>query len=71
MIETSALAKMVAELLIVIQAFTSYELPEVPPRVEYSATAMARDLDGFFKAMHGWGTRHLRPRGARGRRRAA
>ncbi len=32
---------------------------EVPPRVDYSATAKARDLDAFFLAMHHWGTRHL------------
>lgn len=35
MIESSALAKMVAELLMVVQAFTSYELPETSPRVEF------------------------------------
>ena len=32
---------------------------EVPPRVEYSATAEARDLDDFFQAMHHWGSRNL------------
>ena len=32
---------------------------EVPPRVEYSATRKARDLDGFFMAMHHWGGRNL------------
>jgi DNA-binding HxlR family transcriptional regulator len=34
---------------------------EVPPRVEYSATAEAQDLDAFFQAMHHWGERHLAP----------
>ena len=28
--------------------------PEVPPRVEYSATADARALEPMFKAMHKW-----------------
>ena len=37
---------------------------EVPPRVEYSATQKARDLDGFFKAMHHWGERNLSPKAA-------
>ena len=37
---------------------------EVPPRVEYTATARARDLDPFFRAMHAWGERHLPPPGA-------
>ncbi len=32
---------------------------EVPPRVEYSATAKASDLDDFFQAMHYWGSRNL------------
>ena len=32
---------------------------EVPPRVEYSATAKAKALDRFFDAMHQWGTIHL------------
>ena len=32
---------------------------EVPPRVEYSATKKAKDLDSFFQAMNGWGARHL------------
>ncbi len=32
---------------------------EVPPRVEYAATAEARDLDDFFQAMHHWGSRNL------------
>ncbi|HJP20195.1 MAG TPA: helix-turn-helix domain-containing protein [Alphaproteobacteria bacterium] len=32
---------------------------EVPPRVEYSATAKAQDLDAFFQAMHHWGERNL------------
>ncbi len=36
--------------------------PEVPPRVEYSATAKAVDLDGFYQAMHHWGSRNLPPR---------
>ncbi len=35
---------------------------EVPPRVEYRASARARDLDAFFKAMHPWGSRNLPPR---------
>ena len=35
---------------------------EVPPRVEYAATPMAKDLDGFFMAMHGWGGRNLAAR---------
>ncbi len=32
---------------------------EVPPRVEYAATAEARDLDDFFQAMHHWGSRNF------------
>ena len=28
--------------------------PEVPPRVEYSATQRARDLQDVFLAMHDW-----------------
>ncbi len=32
---------------------------EVPPRVEYTATSKAKDLDAFFGAMHVWGNRHL------------
>ncbi|MBN4066278.1 winged helix-turn-helix transcriptional regulator [Ahrensia sp. AH-315-G08] len=28
--------------------------PEVPPRVEYSATQRARDLEPMFMAMHDW-----------------
>lgn len=28
--------------------------PEVPPRVEYSATQRARDLEPMFMAMHEW-----------------
>ena len=28
--------------------------PEVPPKVEYSATQRARDLEEMFKAMHAW-----------------
>lgn len=35
---------------------------EVPPRVEYTATSKALDLDAFFGAMHVWGSRHLPPR---------
>ena len=38
---------------------------EVPPRVEYSATARAQDLDAFFKAMHHWGSRNLPARAPR------
>ena len=32
---------------------------EVPPRVEYSATPKAMDLDGFFKAMYEWANRNV------------
>ncbi len=28
--------------------------PEVPPRVEYSATQRALDLEDMFRAMHAW-----------------
>lgn len=28
--------------------------PEVPPRVEYTATERAMDLEPMFKAMHAW-----------------
>ncbi len=28
--------------------------PEVPPRVEYTATKRALDLEPMFKAMHAW-----------------
>lgn len=28
--------------------------PEVPPRVEYSATRRAKDLEPMFKEMHAW-----------------
>lgn len=28
--------------------------PEVPPRVEYTATQRAKDLEPMFKAMHAW-----------------
>ena len=28
--------------------------PEVPPRVEYSATQRALDLEDMFQAMHAW-----------------
>ena len=35
---------------------------EVPPRVEYSATRKARNLDDFFMAMHRWGEGNLAPR---------
>ena len=28
--------------------------PEVPPKVEYSATQRARDLEEMFHAMHAW-----------------
>ena len=34
---------------------------EVPPRVEYSATNRAQDLEAFFQAMHHWGERNLLP----------
>ncbi|MEM9907798.1 MAG: helix-turn-helix domain-containing protein, partial [Cyanobacteria bacterium P01_D01_bin.44] len=33
--------------------------PEVPPRVEYAATAKAQDLDAFFRAMYDWGRRNV------------
>ncbi len=32
--------------------------PEVPPRVEYTATDKAKDLDKFFRAMYTWGEKH-------------
>ena len=35
---------------------TQYE--EIPPRVEYSATQAARDLDPIFDAMWRWGEEH-------------
>lgn len=28
--------------------------PEVPPRVEYTATQRAKDLEAMFKEMHAW-----------------
>ncbi|MFV2057794.1 MAG: winged helix-turn-helix transcriptional regulator [Thiohalomonadales bacterium] len=31
---------------------------EVPPRVEYTATAKAKDLDQMFSAMYAWAKRH-------------
>ncbi len=34
---------------------------EVPPRVEYEATAKAKDLDEFFQEMHRWGETYLPP----------
>ncbi len=37
---------------------------EVPPRVEYAATPVAKDLDGFFMAMHECGGRNLSARDA-------
>lgn len=32
--------------------------PEVPPRVEYSATQRALDLEEMFQAMHAWWEKH-------------
>ncbi len=32
--------------------------PEVPPRVEYTATKRATDLQEMFKAMHAWWLRN-------------
>ena len=32
--------------------------PEIPPRVEYSATDKARALEPMFKAMHSWYEKH-------------
>ena len=32
--------------------------PEVPPRVEYSATPFARDLEDVFHAMRDWWKRN-------------
>lgn len=32
--------------------------PEVPPRVEYSATELAMDLRPMFLSLHEWWTRH-------------
>jgi DNA-binding HxlR family transcriptional regulator len=32
---------------------------EVPPRVEYSATLKAMDLEAFFRAMYAWGVRNV------------
>lgn len=32
--------------------------PEVPPRVEYTATPRARDLAEMFRTMHAWWSRH-------------
>jgi DNA-binding HxlR family transcriptional regulator len=31
---------------------------EVPPRVEYSATQKARDLETVFESMHNWWVKH-------------
>lgn len=31
---------------------------EVPPRVEYSATERAKDLEPMFKEMHAWWIKH-------------
>lgn len=33
---------------------TRHVYAEVPPRVEYEATAKAKALNGFFRAMHRW-----------------
>lgn len=33
---------------------------EIPPRVEYTATDSARDLNGVFEAMWIWGEKHAR-----------
>lgn len=32
--------------------------PEVPPRVEYTATQRALDLEEMFRAMHEWWEKH-------------
>ena len=32
--------------------------PEVPPRVEYTATQQALDLEDMFRAMHEWWKKH-------------
>lgn len=34
--------------------------PEVPPRVEYTATQRALDLEEMFQAMHEWWEKHAR-----------
>ncbi len=34
---------------------------EVPPRVEYTATPQAADLDKFFQEMYEWGSRNEIP----------
>ncbi len=34
---------------------------EVPPRVEYTATRQAADLDKFFQEMYEWGIRNEMP----------
>ena len=54
---TKQLRELATDNLVIRKAYA-----EVPPRVEYSATAKARDLDAFFKAMHHWGDRNLPPR---------
>lgn len=51
---TKQLRELQADGLVARQAYA-----EVPPRVEYSATAKARDLDDFFQSMHHWGSRNL------------
>jgi DNA-binding HxlR family transcriptional regulator len=33
--------------------------PQVPPRVEYSLTAIGRDLEPMIRAMCDWGQRHV------------
>ena len=44
---------------------------EVPPRVEYTATAKAMDLETFFRAMYGWGIRNVSAAGKPKKHRSA
>ncbi len=54
---TKQLRALEADGLVVRKAYA-----EVPPRVEYAVTSVAKDLDGFFMAMHEWGGRNLSAR---------